>query len=512
MSEISSSNNSRIAKNTIMLYMRMIIVLLVGLYTSRVVLNTLGVVDYGIYAVVGGPVAIIGFLNVAMASSTQRYLNFELGKGDIQKLRYVFMTATYVHAFISLFVLLFAETVGLWFLLHKMSIPVERTSAAFWAYQISVCGTIISILCTPYNATIIAHEKMSAFAYISIFDVSLKLIIVFFIQVAPCDKLVLYSLLLLVVQIIMRIIYGVYCKKNFDEASYRFLWDKSLLKEMFMFAMWNLWGNMAAAFYSQGLNLLLNVFFGPKVNAARSIATTVMGQTTQFASGFQTAVNPQITKLYAQQELAAMHLLIIRSCKFSCFLLLIIAVPVFFEAPMILKLWLKTVPNYTVAFLRLSLCIAILDSMARPLMTAAAATGKIKVYQSVVGGILLLIVLVAYVVLILGGNPVSVYVVQLSIIAIAFIVRLLVIRPLINLSLWVYFKQVIFVCFLTASSSVIIPSILKSALSVNVLNSCLVVVLSLISVIASCYFIGLNNVERLYVKEQIFTEVKKLIR
>ena len=503
------SDNRRIAKNTIALYVRMIIVMLVGLYTSRVVLNTLGVEDYGIYAVVGGPIALFGFLNVAMTASTQRYLNFELGKNNTERLKYVFMTATYVHAIISVVIFLLAETVGLWLLMNKMIIPPERMTATIAAYQISVIGTVIGILCSPYNAAIIAHEKMNAFAYISILDVSLNLIVVYVIQLVSVDKLVLYAALLLVVRLLIRFIYGRYCKRHFEETVYRKLWDKGLMKEMTSFAFWNLWGNMAAVFYGQGINVLLNMFFGPRVNAARSIATTVLGQTTQFAGGFQTAVNPQITKLFAQGELSQMHTLLFRSCKFSFFLILLIALPVFVEAPLLLKLWLKIVPDYTIVFLRISMVIALIDSMARPLMTAAAATGRVKLYQSVIGGILLFIVVVAYIVLKMGGNPTSVYIVQLTLISIAFVVRLFILRPMISLSIGSYLWKVVVVCFGVTFTSSLLSAFAKVSFPAGIPGSILVIFFCVFSVCICCYFLGLDRAERVIVNRRFGGIVKK---
>lgn len=486
----------------------MFIVMLVGLYTSRVVLNTLGVVDYGIYAVVGGPIAIFGFLNASMASSTQRYLNFELGRGNYEKMRHVFMAATYVHAIIAFIIFILAETIGLWLLNHKMVIPPERLTATMWSYQILLISAIISILCSPYNAAIIAHEKMGAFAYVSILDVSLKLLIVYVIQIIHFDKLILYSLLLLGVRLLIRYIYGLYCKRHFEETKWRLLWNRPLLKEMSSFALWNLWGNMASAFYGQGLNILLNMFFGPRVNAARNIAFSVMGHSSQLASGFQTAVNPQITKNYAQGNLKDMHKLLYRSCKFSCFLILIIGLPVFIEAPMILKLWLKIVPEYTVAFVRFALAIVIVDSIARPLMIAATATGKVKLYQSVVGGILLLIVAFAYIVLKLGGNPVSVYIVQLVIICIAFIVRLLIVRPMINLSLRNYLREVILVCVSVITVSLIFSYPFKFVLPHGVWSSALLIVISMMSVAICSYLIGFSVDERHFVNNRFLSVIR----
>lgn len=361
--------------------------MLVSLYTSRVVLDTLGVEDYGIYNVVGGVVAMFGFINGAMSTSTQRYLTFELGRGDFECLHKVFSTAVIIHALISLLVVFLAETVGLWFFYHKMVIPEMRLNAAMWVYQFSVLATVVMIMSVPYNASIIAHERMSAFAYISVLEVVLRLLVVYLLQIGHLDKLALYAVLIFMVQLGIRILYGIYCSRHFEETRFRWLWDKILFREMLGFAGWNLWGNCAGVAFTQGVNLLLNMFFGPVVNAARGIAVQVQAAISQFSINFQTAMNPQITKSYAVQDYAYMHSLIFRSSKFTFYLLLLFSLPVMLETEAILRLWLGTVPEYTVIFIRLMLCVTIVDSVANPLMVSASATGRVIVSGSGWGNI-----------------------------------------------------------------------------------------------------------------------------
>ena len=298
MQEISS-NNKRIAKNTLLLYFRMLVTMAVSLYTSRVVLNILGVEDFGIYNVVGGIVAMFGFINGSMTSATQRYLTFELGQNNRAQLTKVFSTSLSIHGIISFLIIVLAETVGLWFLWNKMQIPADRMNAAFWVFQCSVAASVIMIMSVPYNAAIIAHERMSAFAYISIIEVSLKLLIVCFLRYFHTDKLILYAVLIVIVQFLIRLCYSWYCNRHFNETKYRWSWDKGLFKEMTGFASWNMFGSLAAITFTQGLNLLLNMFFGPVVNAARGIAVQAQTAIGQFSSNFQTALNPQITKSYA---------------------------------------------------------------------------------------------------------------------------------------------------------------------------------------------------------------------
>ena len=503
------SNNKRIAKNTILLYGRMFLIMAVSLFTSRVVLNTLGVEDYGIYNVVGGVVTMFAFLNGALLTSTQRYLTFDLGKGDYEHLKKVFTTSIYVHGIISVLIVILGETAGLWFFYKKMVIPEDRMVAAMWVYQLSIITMVIQVMSAPYNSVIIAHEKMGVFAVISILETILKLLIVYVLLVWSGDKLILYAILVVLVQILIRIIYSQYCNNHFEESKLVKVIEKPLLKEMTKFAGWNIWGNLAATLFGTGLNLLLNVFFGPVVNAARGIAVQVETAVAQFSTNFLMAVNPQITKLYAQNNLEEMHLLLFRSSKFACYLLLMISLPVIMETQTILTLWLKIVPDYTEPFLRILLAIVIVDSMARPLMTAAAATGDVKKYQSVIGGILLAIVPIAYVVLKLGGDPTSVYIVHLSVCIVAFLARLLIIRPMIKLSLRHFFTSVIVPCGLVAVSSFILSYVIKILLSDGILSVFGVCMISALLVAAFAYTFGLTKGERAFVNAKAKTVFSK---
>lgn len=496
-------DNKRIAKNTALLYVRMLFSMGVGLFTSRVILTSLGVVDYGINNVVGGVVAMFGFLNAAMTTSTQRYLTYELGRGDIQKLRVTFMTSLYIHVIIAVAVVILAETIGLWFMNNKIVIPAGREEAAAFCYQLAIISTVVSILSYPFNAAIVSHEKMGAFAYISILDILLKLGVAYVLYMVDYDKLIVYSSLMLCVQVLMTSIYYIYCLAHFDETRFRRLWNPELLREMGSFAGWNMWGNVAYILFTQGINILLNMFFGPVVNAARGVAVQVQGAITQFAGNFQTAINPQITKTYSQNDLENMHRLIYRSSKFTFFLLLCLSLPVFLEVDVILRLWLKTVPDYSSVFLRLMLCVAIIDSIANPLMISAAATGKVKVYQSVVGGILLAIVPISYVVLKLGGEPYSVFIVHLCVCIVAFIVRLFIIKPMIRIKISDYVVNVVAKCAAVAVPAVVLSVVIKRLLPESTLCSLLVCCLSAATVATFTYFVGLTRHEREVVDKKI---------
>lgn len=496
------ADNARLAKNTMFLYFRMIFIMAVTLYTSRVVLRVLGVEDFGIFNVVAGVVAMFGFLNSSMSATTQRFISYSLGKGDAN-LNKVFSTCVLTHALIALGVLVLVESVGLWFLYNKMIIPEVRMDAAFWVFQFSALSTVVTVMSIPFNADIIAHEKMSAFAYISIVEVCLKLLIVFLLDVGNIDKLVLYAFLLLLVQCGIFLTYMGYCLRHFKESRFRFVYEKKLFSEVFSFAGWNLWGYLASILYTQGLNILLNVFFGPVVNAARGLANQVDGAIRLFASNFQMAINPQIVKTYAAKDLESMHKLVFRSSKFSFLLLLALSLPVMIEAPVILRLWLSTVPDWTASFLRLMLVVVIVDSVANPLMTSAAATGRIKLYQSVLGGIQLLIVPVAYVVLRMGGEPNSVFVVHICICLIAFAVRLFIVRGMVGLSIKKYLMEVCVKSGVVTVVATVLPLTLYFSMNNSLLSAIVVVFVSLGSVAVSAYAIGLTKSERVFVSDKI---------
>ena len=507
---MSSGNNKRIAKNTMFLYIRMLFIMAVQLYTSRVVLNTLGVVDYGLYNVVGGIVTMFAFLNGAMTTSTQRYITYELGKGHLERLKTVFTTCVQIHLFISLIVILLGETVGLWFLYEKMVIPDDRFTAAMWVYQLSILTMCVQVMSVPYNSDIVAHERMGVFAAISVIEVILKLAVVYMLVIGDFDKLILYAILIAVVQLLIRYIYTRYCHKHFPESILIRAFDKSLSKEMGKFMGWNIWGNLAGTLFGTGLNLLLNVFFGPAVNAARAIAVQVEAAIANFSSNFLMAVNPQITKLYAQNDLKDMHKLIFRSSKFTFFLMLTLSLPVIMETDTILTVWLKIVPDYTVIFLRLLLCIVTIDAVARPLMIAAAATGDVKLYQSLIGGILLSIVPIAYVVLKFGGSPESVYVVHLIICIIAFLTRLWVVKPMIKLSMRQYFVHVVLPCLGVMIVSLLLSMILKSMLPVGILSTAVVCLSSVLFVLLLTYAIGLTKSERNFVTNKAVAALQRI--
>lgn len=506
----ASQNNQRIAKNTLMLYFRMILTMLVSLYTSRVVLNTLGVEDFGIYNVVGGVIAMFGFLNSSMASATQRFLSFEIGKSDRKQLRNVFSMSVNIHFLIAFIILILAETVGLWFVNTQLIIPSGRMSAAQWVYQFSILAMMVYMVSVPYNAMIIAHERMNVFAWVSIVEVSLKLFIVFMLQWFGFDKLKFYAVLTFCVSLIIRFIYGFYCSRYFKESKLRFFWDKPLFKTLVSYAGWNLWGNVAAVLKDQGVNVLLNIFFGPVVNAARGIAYQVSSAVNQFVANFQMAMNPQIIKSYAVDDLKNMHQLIFRGAKYSFFLLFTLSLPILFETEQILRLWLKTVPEYTVIFTRLVIINVLIDCISGPLMTAAQASGKIKLYQSIVGGLLILNLPVSYLFLKLGFKPQTTMYVSIGISIIALYSRLKIISPLVSLNIMDYFKNVIFKIIPVIFIAVISPSFIIYLLPVNVARLLISCIIAITSVGLTIYFIGLNQAEQQFMIKSLKRVASKI--
>ena len=481
-----------------MLYVRMLFTMAVSLFTSRVVLQTLGVEDYGIQNVVGGVITMFTFINGGMVSSTQRYLNFEIAKGSAERLKSVFNTALQIHALIALVIIIFGETVGLWFLLEKLVIPEERMTAAMWVYQCSIIACAVNILSVPYNADIIAHEKMSAFAYISILDVTLKLVIVYLLVVSPIDKLIAYAIMTLLVQLLIRYVYTRYCNKHFQESFVEWKLNKPLFKEMLSFAGWSFWGNLAAILYTQGLNMMLNIFFGPVVNAARGIAVQVQSAVHQFVSGFQTALNPQITKNYASGDLEQMHSLMFRSARFSFLLLFFISLPVLMETEFLLTIWLKTVPENAVIFTQLMICISLIFTTANPCAIANQATGKVKVYQVVEGSILLTILPISYMVLKQDFPAYSVFIVHLCVEFMAQFTRMYMLRKLINLPLRQYFRYIYMPIVTTVSIAIILPIMVHMQMLNGWLRFIAVGFTCVLSVGTSAFFFGLTKSERTF--------------
>lgn len=496
-------NNKRIAKNTLLLYVRMLFLMLVSLYTSRVILNALGVEDYGIYNVVGGVVTMFSMLSGSLSAAISRFITFELGTGDTEKLKKIFSSSVTIQAGIALIIVILAETVGLWFLNEKMVISSERLTAANWCYQFSIITFAINLISVPYNAAIIAHEKMSAFAYISILEAVGKLIVAWCIVINPIDRLIFFAAMVAVIACIIRAVYTWYCKRRFEECVYHFIYDHDLLKNMFGFAGWNFIGASSAVLRDQGGNIILNLFFGPSVNAARAIAVKVSAVVSGFVQNFMTALNPQITKSYASGNHDYMFKLMFQGARLSYYILLLLCLPIIINTHYILVLWLKLVPEHTVLFVQLILVFAMSESISLPLITAMLATGRIRNYQIIVGGLQLMNLPVAYLCLYLGAIPESVVIVAIIISQCCLAARLYMLNDMINLDIRKYLKEVYFnVLFITLLSSVI-PFVISKMVGESFPNFLLVTVIALICTSIVEYFVGCNKDERHFVVSKL---------
>ena len=505
-----SKNNKRIAKNTLLLYVRMLFIMVVSLFTSRVILKTLGVEDFGIYNVVGGVVAIMGLVNSAMGSATSRYLTFELGRGNKDALRKTFSICFEIYIILAVLFVIIAETVGLWFLNTQLTIPSERMEAANWVYQFSIFSVVNNLLVNPYNASIIAHEKMGVYAYVSIIEAILKLLIAYAIIILPYDRLSSYGFLYLIMSLAVTMIYRIYCTRNFEECRLHFYYDKMLMKRIFSFSGWTLFGAVAVMVKGQGLNILLNMFFNPSVNASRGIAYQINTNLVKFSDNFYTAVRPQITKYYAQGDIHNMLKLVFRSSKFIYFLLLCLALPILIETPAIINLWLGQSPEYVVEFARLIIIISIIDSLAHPIMTSINATGHIAMYQFLMGLITILNLPVSFYLLKKGSNPLIVFEVSVILTILCYIVRLFLLKKqLPEFSIIKFFRHVIVIILLTTLCGATIPFILSYIMEDSIFNCLIICGISIICSLASILSLGLNKDERTVILNYIVKRIKK---
>ena len=499
MSDVHT-NNKRIAKNTLLLYVRMLFLMLVSLYTSRVILNALDVEDYGIYNVVGGVVTMFSMLSGSLSAAISRFITFELGTGNTEKLKKVFSSSITIQAGIALVIIIIAETLGLWFLNEKMVIPDERMAAANWCFQFSIITFAVSLISVPYNASIIAHEKMSAFAYISIVEALGKLSIAWCISINPIDRLVFYALMVSLLSWIICLIYATYCKRHFEECTYHFIYDHDLLKRMFGFAGWNFIGASSAVLRNQGADIILNLFFGPVVNAARGIAVKVDAVITQFVTNFMMALNPQITKSFAGGDREYMFKLMFKGARYSYYILLLLTLPVILNTHYILVLWLKLVPEHTVLFVRLILVLALSESISNPLITAMLATGKIRNYQLVVGGLQMMNLPAAYICLYWGAIPESVVIVAIVISQLCLAARLYMLRRMINLKVGQYFMEVYKNVVLVTALAAIIPLILSMKLSEGFFQFLMISIVAMTCTLLVVFYIGCSSSEREFAK------------
>ena len=473
--------------------------MIVGLYTSRVVLQQLGVEDYGLYNVIGGIVAMFTFLNGSMVNATSRFITIYLAKKDKGMLNNIFSMAFLIHLCIAVIILLLAETAGQYYLYNKLVIPEGRQFAAQWLYQLSIISCILSILYVPYNATIVAHEKMKAFAYISIMDVFLKLGIVLLLAYSPFDKLIFYATCLTGVSILDLLIYFLYCKRHFIETKIKYYWNRSIFKEMMGFAGWALVGNFSHLFYSQGINLMLNAFCGPAVNAARGIAVQVESLVRQFANNVQVAINPQIYKSYAAKDMDRMYGLIMASSRLSFFLLFIVSLPLFIETDFILLLWLGTVPDHTVNFVRIILMSVLLDAFVNPMFTANLASGKLAIYHGPLSVLMYGFMFITYFSIKCTKIPETVFICYLAASIIGYVMKIFIMHCQIGLKPRIYVRRTLLPVITVVVVSIAPPLLVHHFLVGGWIDFIVTSIVAFISVAIAVFYLGITREERWYV-------------
>ena len=504
---MTSEDNKRIAKNALFLYIRMFFVMLVSFYTSRVVLSSLGVVDYGVYSVVGGIVGALAILTSAMATSTQRWITVALGRGDEENLKRTFAVSMTAQGIIALLLFLLIETVGLWYLSTYAVIPTERMNAATFVFQLSAATSVLSVLNVPFQGAILAHEKMGAFALFSIIDVVMKLVICFALPVTQMDKLMLYSVLLFFAFAVNLFCVWTYCRRKFAEVRFHFLWDKAMIKAMWGVAFWNVTGKIAFISYSQGLTLLTNIFFGPAMNAASTISSQATNYLNQLGSNFQTAINPQITKNYACSNYPEVEKLVFRGIKFPYFLMLFLAVPLFCEADILLRFWLGNVPDHALLFTRLAIFVTLIAIINNPLNTAAVANGNIRSFQLYTNSIQILILPTTYVVYKVGGIPESSTIMFIIFFFLSTLMSVWILRRLVHLSFRHFITDVLFVLFRVTALSFAFPVLVCYALPESWRRFTTVLLLSLTTTALTIYTCGLRQNERLFLKNFVTQKI-----
>lgn len=511
---LKSENNKRIVKNTFMLYIRMGLVMIISLYATRVVLSVLGEEDYGIYNVVGGVVVMFSFLSRTLASASQRYFAFEIGRGDYDKLNKIFNINLILFAIVIGIVLVLAETVGLWFVNTQMTIPDERMVAARWVYQFAVLSFCVHLIAIPYQATIIAREKMHVYAFIGIMEALLNLALALLLKTLNWgfDVLIVYGALMFLVHIITNGSYVAVARRRFEETRIKFYWEKRQALEILSYSGWNLFGAVAGIVRSQGINILINVFFNPAINAARGLSYQVNNALNQFASNFYTAVRPQVTKYYAQGDKSATMSLVFSSSKFSYYLLLFLAVPVMVFSHELLDLWLVEIPEYTELFLILVVIIGLIDSISNPLMTLAQATGRVKLYQAVVGSIIILNLPLSWLFLHFGYSAEVTMYVAIAVAVLSLFARLIILKKLVDFPVMGFCRRVLLRILLTSLCALALSWAIKTYLFAGVsgvwplvLSFCMSVLITTVTIV----FVGFGNHERKTLVSLVATKLKK---
>ena len=507
MASTVSDNNRRIARNTIMLYIRMGVTMLVQLYTSRVILEVLGIDDYGIWSLVATLVVSISFIISPLSAAIQRFISFELGTGNKNNAQIIFSQSMILYLVFAVGIILILETVGLWFLNYKLNIPYDKMVIANIVYQFSIASFIVSLIRLPYDATIIAYEKMDFYAYMSIIDVALKLGIVFMLKaINSIPHLVLYSVLTFAVSIIMTLAYKIYCNKKYQITHIICKLEKSVMQRIASFSGWSLMGSFAVMTSNQGVNMVLNMFFGVAINATMGIANQVGNAVNQFVSNFQLAFQPQIVKYYAKEENYQLQKLIFRASRFSFFLLFAIAFPIIYNIEVILHFWLgDNVPEYTGVFCSLLIISFLFDALSAPLWMTIQASGNIRCYQILISAIFLLNIIISYVILKLGFAPISIMIVRIGISISNLVFRIIFVKNRIKFSFREYFVNIIFRVACVVILSIIPICCIRLIMIINseiisvIINSLIFLIIYAVIV----FFCGLNRDERIKIRSSL---------
>lgn len=484
--------------------------MIVTLYTSRVILQALGVEDYGVYTAIGGIIAFLSMVTGPIDSAISRFLTYELGRDDKDRLHRYFSTGLTIMIIFSVLAVIILETAGIWFLNNKMVIDESRVVAANWVLHLSIAAFVVNLISAPYRAAIIAHEKMALFAYMGILDAALKLAVAFILLKSPIDKLILYAALLLAVSVLVRFIYTIICNRQFEECqTVKIGLDRELFKGLFSFAGWNVFGAMASFCRGQGVNIFFNLFGGPVVNAAYGIANQVNGAIVSFVNNFTTALNPSIIKSYAASEKQYMMSLVYQGARFSYFLVLLFAMPLILEAEQVTQLWLGQPPEYSAVFIQLMLIYSLIESLSKTIMAGVHASGKIMAYQIVIGLFQVIILPLAYVLLWMGFSPTAVLIAMVVVDVIAVFARMFMAKNIFELSIQTYLWEVIIKTMLVTVVALIVPLLLRIYLNENIVRFFIVVAISLLSTTLSVLYVGCTSSERSALLCKVYSIIKK---
>lgn len=503
------NNSKRIAKNTFYLYARMLFLMFITLFTSRVVLDKLGIEDFGIYNVVGGLAMMFTFFSSSLANVTQRFLNIELGRSDIKQASNIFNQHLLLYIILAICVIVFAEIIGLWFIYNKMVIPIERQFAAICVFQFTVISLCVTLIGIVFNSVIIAHENMKIYSYVSMFEGIVKLLVAYIISISVFDRLILYGLLLLLTAIAVQGYYAIYCFKKYEECNIHFIWDKKILKETSSLISWNMAGTAVYAINDSGINVLLNLFFGPIVNAARAISYQMNSAVNSFATSFFTAVRPQIFKSYSAGDYEYLLKLFYNSSRYSYYLLWLLCLPIMFSIDLILNIWLKEVPDYTNIFAIWILIYSLINVLNNPIWTIALAIGKLKKYIGIGSGIFLMIFPISYFALKIGSSPVCVFIIMCVIRFLYLIAVLIIIRQNINFSFKDYCINVVKPILAVTCISLFMVWLIKGIYIHTILSFIFFVILSWIIILLSIGLVGVSKSERVYIINICKTKIFK---